>query len=277
MGDPLRFRQVLSNLVSNAIKFTSRGEVQISANCSPVEGHGEAWLTVRVEDTGIGIAPEALATIFDKFTQASAAITRKYGGTGLGLSISQALVEKMHGKIAVESELGAGSTFTVSVPFQVAESSGQQATAGAPGVQLTSQHPVLVVEDNLVNQKVASALLRSFGLSVEIANDGETGVAKCLENRYAAVLMDTQLPGIDGFEATRRIRAAGLRDLPILALTAGAMKTSRERAAQAGMDAFLTKPVDRCELAHALGAALAKAPAPDAGDPLPVAPDRRPA
>ncbi|MBL8217566.1 MAG: response regulator [Bryobacterales bacterium] len=271
VGDPLRFRQVLSNLVSNAVKFTAQGEIQLSAGVSATEATDEVWLTVCVRDTGIGIAPDALATIFDKFTQASSAITRKYGGTGLGLSISRALVEKMGGRIFVESELQVGSTFTVSVPFPVAEGIGRPAAVGAKGVRLSAPHPILVVEDNLVNQKVAGALLRSFGLIVDLADDGETGVAKALQNSYSAVLMDTQLPGIDGFEATRRIRAAGLRQLPIIALTAGAMKTSRERAAQAGMDGFLTKPVDRHELAEALAAALAKAPSPAGGDPRPSA------
>ncbi|MBI4905408.1 MAG: response regulator [Acidobacteria bacterium] len=256
IGDPLRLRQVLSNLLSNAIKFTQTGGIRVRALREETEP--AISITFSVSDTGVGIPPAAEEHIFDKFTQADGSITRRYGGTGLGLSICRALVDLMGGSIHVQSTLGVGSTFSFSLPFSTAPAMEKQSVSSKPIPRLTAPHPVLIVEDNRVNQKVTMALVRSLGLSADLAGDGEEGVKKCVQQKYSAVLMDIQMPGIDGFEATRRIRRSGCEDLPIIALTAGVLASDRERAIVAGMDAFLCKPIDRQKLAEQLAICLAR-------------------
>lgn len=250
MGDPLRVRQILSNLVNNALKFTQEGEIRMAVAANGAGG--TTTLAFSVTDTGIGIAPEAQARIFDKFTQADCSTTRRFGGTGLGLSICRTLVELMGGSIRVESTPGTGSRFSFLVPFPVVDSGPERVTTGRVIGKLTAAHPILVVEDNPINQMVTTAMLRSLGLSFEAATDGLEGVEKCLSREYSAVLMDCQMPGIDGFEATRRIRARRRTALPIIALTAAAADTDRKLAIDAGMDDFLSKPVRRSELAELL-------------------------
>ena len=247
IGDPLRIRQILSNLVNNAIKFTMAGEVRITA---AVEGDG---LVFAVIDTGIGIDAEATTRIFEKFTQADSSTTRRFGGTGLGLSICRSLTELMGGSIDLESTPGVGSRFRVSIPLRLDCSAVAPSSSARQVIRLSATSPVLVVEDNPVNQRVAMALVRSFGLAVEVANNGAEAVAKCSSNHYAAVLMDCQMPEMDGYEATRRIRARNGRRVPIIALTAGAAPSDRKFAIDAGMDDFLSKPVHRAELARLLG------------------------
>jgi signal transduction histidine kinase/ActR/RegA family two-component response regulator len=250
IGDPVRLRQVLSNLLNNALKFTFTGEIRVVAAAE--REPGRATLVFSVADTGIGIEPAAQDRIFDKFTQADCSTTRHYGGTGLGLSISRSLVELMGGSIRVESTPGVGSKFTFRVTLPVVEA-GIESVTPAPDIrQLTAAYPILVVEDNPVNQKVATAMLRSLGLSCESALDGQKGVEMCLSRKYSAVLMDCQMPGIDGFEATRRIRAALHSTLPIIALTAAVADSDRKRATDAGMNSFLSKPVRRSDLAELL-------------------------
>ena len=249
-GDPLRIRQVLSNLVNNAVKFTREGEIRIGASFE--SGSGVTTITFSVSDTGIGIEPAAQAHIFDKFTQADCSTTRYFGGTGLGLSICRRLVELMGGSICLVSTPGAGSRFSFSVRFPVVEATPERVCSRPVMEKLTAAHPILVVEDNPVNQKVATAVLRSFGLSVELARDGLEGVEKCLSREYSAVLMDCQMPGMDGFEATRRIRSGGRNTVPIVALTAAVACSDRKLAMEAGMDDFLAKPIQRRELAELL-------------------------
>ncbi|MCC6537465.1 MAG: response regulator [Bryobacterales bacterium] len=274
LGDPLRVRQVLSNLLNNAFKFTSTGEirVRVTAQRDPGQagaGNPLAPIEFAVSDSGIGIDPAIQATIFEKFTQADSSTSRRYGGTGLGLSICRTLVEQMGGSIRVDSVVGQGSTFTFVIPFQKAPapSADVQATsapAAHPRLTLQSPQPVLVVEDNAVNQKVTLAMVRSLGLAAELAVDGESGVAMCLGRDYCAVLMDAQMPGIDGYEATRQIRAAGKRELPIIALTANTLPRDRELALAAGMNGFLAKPVHRDELAAELASYIPLQAAPPA-------------
>lgn len=251
IGDPLRIRQILSNLVNNAIKFTIAGEVRITA---AVEGDR---LVFAVIDTGIGIDSEARARIFEKFTQADSSTTRRFGGTGLGLSICRSLTELMGGSIDLESVPGAGSRFRVSITLPLDDSIAAPSSSGRRAVVLRAASPVLVVEDNLVNQRVAMALVRSLGLAVEVASNGVEAVARCSSTDYAAVLMDCQMPEMDGYEATRRIRALQGRRVPIIALTAGAAPSDRRFAIAAGMDDFLSKPVQRAELARLLDRWLA--------------------
>jgi signal transduction histidine kinase/ActR/RegA family two-component response regulator len=266
VGDPLRIRQILSNLVSNALKFTREGEIRIRAAAEPAGERSK--LVFSVADTGIGIESEAQGRIFDKFTQADCSTTRNFGGTGLGLSICRSLAELMGGSIRVESTSGKGSTFFFSVTLPVVESNPEQSRT-APDLQgVAARHPVLVVEDNAINQKVTTAMLTSLGLSCEVAGDGRQAVEKCIAGEYSAVLMDCQMPGMDGFEATRRIRAARGPALPIIALTAAAAVTDRRLAREAGMTDFLSKPVHRHELAEVLERCL--------GQTQPAGPARAP-
>ena len=197
--------------------------------------------------------------IFDKFTQADCSTTRHFGGTGLGLSICRSLVQSMGGSIDLRSTPGVGSSFTFSVQFPVVEASPDAARTEPPIAKLTASHPILVVEDNPVNQKVAGALLQSIGLCVEVAHDGLEGVEKCHSRQYSAVLMDCQMPRMDGFEATRRIRSELRNQVPIIALTAAVAGSDRRRAKEAGMDDFLPKPVQRQQLADVLALWLKRA------------------
>lgn len=249
-GDPLRLRQILSNLVNNAIKFTKEGEVKVNASAT-VEAE-RAELTFAVVDTGIGIGADQQARIFDKFAQADGSTTRRFGGTGLGLSICRSLVDLMGGSIHVESTPRAGSRFWFTVTLPIAGELVSRPEKPAQKVLFRAALPLLVAEDNRVNQKVAVALLGSFGLQVEVANNGAEAVEKCTKNHYAVILMDCQMPEMDGYEATRRIRRLQGRRVPILALTAGAGEADRRLALEAGMDGFIAKPVHRDELVRAL-------------------------
>ncbi len=235
--DPMRLRQVLLNLVSNAIKFTERGAVVVAV------GAGGDRLLFRVDDTGIGIAPETLPKLFSEFVQGDATTARRFGGTGLGLAICKRLVGLMGGAMTVESEPGHGSSFRFDLPL---------VTGAAPEAVATGQSPVsgalriLVAEDNPVNQKVASGLLRRRGHEVAVAGDGIQAVERLRAERFDLVLMDMQMPGVDGIEATRRIRALPppVGRTPILAMTANAFREDIERCLAAGMDGHVAKPID---------------------------------
>ena len=258
IGDPLRIRQILSNLVNNALKFTDAGEVRITAEA----GGG---LVVSVSDTGIGIPAEAQAKLFEKFTQADSSTTRRFGGTGLGLSICRDLAALMGGSIGFESRVGKGTTFRVVLPLRKPDKPVERESAGLPEAGLAAVFPILVVEDNVVNQKVAAGILRSLGLAVAVARDGFEAVEMCTSNEYAAVLMDCQMPGLDGYEATRRIRASDRPRVPIIALTAGAGEMERQFAIDAGMDDFLSKPIRRHDL-HSMLARWLAPRTPEAND-----------
>jgi signal transduction histidine kinase/CheY-like chemotaxis protein len=261
-GDPLRIRQVLSNLVNNAVKFTHTGEVRISAICKRA---GEvATITFTVADTGIGIEPAAQSAIFDKFTQADCSTTRHFGGTGLGLSICRSLVDLMGGSISLKSSPGAGSVFSFVVQFPMAEPTPAGIMLGSVPGKLWAPHPILVVEDNAVNQRVATAMIETLGLTVDLARDGLEGVEKCRAQEYSAVLMDCQMPRMDGFEATRRIRSEHGRKMPIIALTAAVATSDRAQAAESGMDDFLPKPLQRRELEELLAHWLKPSPVTEA-------------
>ena len=258
-GDPLRIQQVINNLLSNAIKFTSRGEVRVSVQPHPAWGPDGYRICVR--DTGPGIDLQAAARLFQPFCQADESTARKFGGSGLGLPISRRIVEAMGGELTLESAPGAGSTFCVAVrlqpcadqcpPREDLESSFSDSEDGRhSGPALT----VLLVDDNEVNQMYGQALLEQMGHAVQLASDGVEAVRLAGLGGLDVILMDCHMPGVDGFEATRQIRRAesqrGVQRRPILAITASAMDEDVLRCRQAGMDAVLTKPFTRNDLAR---------------------------
>jgi CheY-like chemotaxis protein len=258
-GDPGRIRQILLNLLGNGVKFTQSGSVELSVECVSEPG-GAAVLRFVVADTGIGIAADAQARLFQSFVQADASMTRRFGGTGLGLAISRRLAELHGGAVGVDSEPGRGSRFWFTVAVQAAEAGGQEVRATAevrsvrdtaPGdttISLSQQvhaRRVLVVEDNAVNQKVAGSLLRKLGHRVDFVANGHEAVEAVQAIPYDLILMDCQMPEMDGYEATRAIRElSGIASrVPIIALTANAMAGDRERCVAAGMDDYLPKPL----------------------------------
>jgi len=260
IGDPLRLRQILANLLSNAVKFTGNGSIDARLRATTLTPT-ELLLQIAVQDTGPGIDPAKLPYIFDKFTQADGSVSRKYGGTGLGLAITRKLAELYGGEINVESELGRGAIFTVNLKLGVAAQTGAPDAIGANGsglngaVGIPASLPepeaapanaarILVVEDNRVNQKVVTAVLRKRGFSIEIANDGREALSRLESYVFDLVLMDVQMPVLDGLEATRLIRQdPRWKTLPIIAMTAHAMNGDRERCLDAGMSGYISKPV----------------------------------
>jgi PAS domain S-box-containing protein len=240
LGDPLRFQQILFNLAGNAIKFTSQGTITLQAHGAG----GDCFFAVR--DTGIGIRPEEQARLFQPFSQADDSTTRQFGGTGLGLVISRQLVRLMRGEMGLESVPGEGSRFWFRLPLEVA--TGPVAvphTTLVPSSALAGQR-VLVVEDNDVNRRLITAFLCKFGCEYMVANDGQSALEICRQDdQFQLILMDCQMPRLDGYEATRQIRALGgnWSRIPIIALTANAMTGDRERCLDAGMDDYLTKPL----------------------------------
>ena len=243
-GDPARLRQVLLNLVGNAVKFTEDGQVRIA-----VARRGER-IRLSVEDSGIGISREAQERLFEPFVQADASTTRRFGGSGLGLSISRRLVEAMGGSITVDSEVGVGSRFTVDVPLPPAappEPGSPSTTGPRPREGLR----VLVAEDNPVNQLVVRRLLEQLGAVVTVVSDGEAALEAVEDGHFDLVLMDIHMPRLDGLDAARALRARG-SVIPIVALTASALPEDRRAAKEAGMEGFLAKPLDPEALAASL-------------------------
>ena len=247
-GDAGRWAQVLTNLGSNAVKFTDTGSVTVNVAVAQESIDGVVLETL-VEDTGPGIPPEGQARLFDAFTQADPSTTRRHGGTGLGLTIVRQLVDALGGDLGLKSETGTGSRFWFTAPFGPATGDEREVQGASEGVRPADApvQRILVVEDNQVNQMVAVGLLESAGYVAEVAEDGVEAVAALSgDHGYAAVLMDCRMPRMDGFTATRAIRAQerpGVR-VPIIAMTASALEGERERCLDAGMDDFLTKPVD---------------------------------
>ena len=243
LGDGGRIRQVLLNLVGNAIKFTSQGRVMVSVIAEQT-APARASLTISIEDTGIGIAPEKHSMLFQQFTQVNTSTTRLFGGTGLGLAISRQLIELMGGSIHFTSVLGKGSKFWLVLPLIVDEAE-QPHPAPMPGAAARRASRVLVAEDNLVNQRVIVRLLEKLGCAVDLAQNGSMAVQMAMASPYDLILMDDHMPEMNGADATVAIRAAtaGRGRTPVVALTASVMDWERERCLQAGMDDFLGKPV----------------------------------
>jgi CheY-like chemotaxis protein len=291
VGDMGRLRQVVVNLVGNAIKFTEQGEVVLEvcrhdtgelpdgAGASPPEGEGSAtgpgsgatngvWLHFSVRDTGIGIPEEKRDTIFDVFEQADNSRTRRYGGTGLGLAISTRLVQHMRGRLWLESEVGRGSTFhftahfglgSSDVPVAEAERRRTPESEAVAPPQSAGALRILLAEDSLFNQKLAVGLLKKHGHTIVVANHGKEALSAWRSQGFDLVLMDVQMPEMDGFETTAAIRSeekeTGQR-IPIIAMTAHAMKGDRQRCLEAGMDGYVAKPIHADQLLEAIEAAI---------------------
>jgi TMAO reductase system sensor TorS len=249
-GDPIRLRQIITNLVGNAVKFTERGEIVVRVE---LKSSSETNVTLHfsVTDTGVGIAEEAQRSLFQPFVQADGSTTRKYGGTGLGLAICKQLAELMGGTIGVNSVLGSGSTFWFSAVFErdtdhaSTQQDNDRASELRPARRLPAGLRVLLVEDNAVNVKVATRMLEKLGCTPDIAPNGRKAVEAATQKRYDIILMDCMMPEMDGFEATQAIRKAeppGCR-VPIVAMTASVLQSERERCFACGMDAYVTKPI----------------------------------
>jgi len=247
LGDPVRLNQILINLISNAVKFTHTGSIKV--NCSAErEQKGVCWVRIEVIDTGVGIPEEKLNTIFESFSQADASVTRKYGGTGLGLTIVKQLVELQKGSITVKSTEHTGSVFTVLVPYSIGKASAISLSSPKNAKALknakASQLFVLLVEDNDINRLYAKSILKNWNCFTDTAENGVVAIEKIKNHEYDVVLMDIQMPVMDGYETTKAIRMMETpqRNVPILALTANATKTDVEKCIAAGMNDYLPKP-----------------------------------
>ncbi len=266
-SDPTRVRQVLTNLVGNAVKFTSQGRVAVAVRCVMDAGGRQATMSFDVKDNGIGMTPEQIEQIFEPFIQADASTSRLYGGTGLGLPISKRLAEALGGNIQVESTPGEGSTFTFAIKTELpqpvrmrkdlsqAARSSRQTQSSSTAMKL--QGRVLLAEDGPDNQRLVSTILRKAGAEVDLADNGKIAMEMALSARsagspYCVILMDMQMPEMDGYEATRAIRDRGLT-CPIIALTANSMSSDRQKCINAGCDDYASKPLDRLRLLHMLG------------------------
>ncbi len=247
VGDPLRLRKILWHLVANGVKFTRDGGVEVAASATTGPDR-QVRVTLRVEDTGIGMAPDQLSEIFESFRQLETGLSRNHGGLGLGLAVAQKLVALLGGSISVESELGKGSVFTVSVPFKLPLESG----AGFVEVK-KSRGKVLVVDDNSIAQTIASHALRRQSFEVECAGNGRLALQAASRTRFDVILMDLQMPGWDGFETAEQIRQLpGYRQTPIIAVTANCSDDYRARSVRCGMQDFLPKPVRTRDLVQAV-------------------------
>lgn len=259
MGDPMRLRQVILNLVGNAVKFTHQGSVEVRASAENGTD-GTVILRVDVTDTGIGIPPDRQATVFEPFRQADGSTSRCYGGTGLGLAISQRLVSMMGGTLSLRSKPGEGSTFSFTAhlrraPQEIPASPGE--LDQLRGFLPASNPPLrfLLAEDNPVNQRLVQVLLSRAGHEVVVAHNGEEAVELSSRSTFDLILMDVQMPKMDGLQATaaiRRAESAQGRHTPILALTAHAMSGDSARCLEAGMDGYVSKPVSAETLARAI-------------------------
>jgi signal transduction histidine kinase/DNA-binding NarL/FixJ family response regulator len=262
-GDPGKLRQIIVNLVGNALKFTEKGGVRVGVRSDPEMGRAEGVVSLlfEVSDTGIGIPQDKLDVVFGRFTQAGGSITRQYGGTGLGLAICKEFTELMGGGIGVESEPGRGTQFFFIVPFDPGDKSKIEKDTSEETVPILSSHKplrILLAEDNPLNVKVASAFLSRLGHEFICVENGQAALDTLSRETFDLVLMDLEIPGMDGLEATRRIRSgeAGekVKDIPIVAMTAHALAEAKNKIREAGMDDYVTKPVDLLEL----GAVIAR-------------------
>ena len=254
LGDETRLKQILVNLLSNACKFTKEGTVQLDINLLD-QIKNNVTLQIKVIDSGIGISEYNLARIFDNFTQADASTSRKYGGTGLGLSVTKELIELMGGSISVKSKPGEGTTFIVDLNVPIYEQGNSENIASREQPELIHKTAnILLVEDNLVNQKVATSMLAKLGYNVELAINGQEALDLCETKAFDLILMDCQMPVIDGYEATLSLRASrGFnQSTPIIAMTANAMTGDREKCIRIGMNDYLAKPVSKQAMAECL-------------------------
>lgn len=247
LGDPVRLNQILINLISNAVKFTHTGKIHIHCSSEDKTSRG-CVVKIQVVDTGVGVPSDKLDTIFESFSQADASVTRKYGGSGLGLTIVKQLVELQRGTIEVESQEHKGSNFIVRIPYAFSKRAGLKKTTNPTSSSVSERKldgmRVLLVEDNDINRLYAKSILRQWNCSVDIAENGLVAIEKIKYNLYDVVLMDVQMPVMDGYEATRAIRMTDsrMRHAPIIALTANATKADIEKCLSSGMNDYLPKP-----------------------------------
>lgn len=260
-GDQVRLKQVLNNLIGNALKFTQQGHIELKVNSLQIEQHPHLY--VEVKDTGIGIDKDNLSAIFEKFQQADGSTTRKYGGTGLGLAISKKIIEMMGGELKVTSEIGLGSSFYFTIPMLITNTDAKDTPPTKPNLvnftekysqdeiklindQVDSDICILVVEDTRVNQQIISVMLNLLNVNTTIVNNGQEAVDICQTDKFDAILMDCHMPIMDGYEATRVLRSFDdwRCEVPIIAVTANVMKEHKSLCYKSGMDDFLTKPVE---------------------------------
>jgi CheY-like chemotaxis protein/HPt (histidine-containing phosphotransfer) domain-containing protein/anti-sigma regulatory factor (Ser/Thr protein kinase) len=254
MGDPFRLGQVLNNLLSNAIKFTEKGSIFITSSRLSQNGTDGVY-QFTIKDSGIGIAQSQLSVIFQEFVQASSDTSRKFGGTGLGLSITKSLVEMQGGEISVESVVGEGTSFFVTIPY--AEGTLEPSTTNKDDIKYTSlaKKNILVAEDVVINQIIIKQVLEDWGHHVVIANNGKEAIGELLKRDFDIIFMDIHMPEVDGYEATQTIRElkdASKAAIPIVALTANAFKNETDRFAEAGFNDYITKPFSEQKLFECL-------------------------
>ncbi len=257
LGDPVRLKQIIINLVNNAIKFTDKGEIRIKIEKQSVNGL-QAHILFEISDTGIGISEEGRSRLFQSFSQGDKSTTRKFGGTGLGLAICKNLSEMMGGEIGVKSEEGKGSTFWFTVTLDTTDQETYEQDSSKEHVNTRTKKSktnlkILLAEDNLINQKVAMVNLSNLGHQVEVANNGKEAVDKFKMKNFDLIFMDIQMPEMDGLEATKKIRDIEnsqnvVRKIPIIAMTANSMEGDREKCLQSGMDDYVSKPFKQNEL-----------------------------
>ncbi|ELR69707.1 GAF sensor hybrid histidine kinase [Fulvivirga imtechensis AK7] len=254
-GDKYRLNQILLNLLSNAVKFTPHGKIELKIGIEQ-ESKDEIHLNFTVKDTGIGIPGDKIDTIFEGFTQASSDTTRKYGGTGLGLTIVKSLVELQKGRVSVKSQEDIGSEFSFTIPFKkVSTQDGAGRNKGKEPLSDITNLKILVVEDNELNQFLIQSLLVKYKAIVDVTPDGLAALDALKNNHYDLILMDIQMPNMDGYEATRKIRSTfdeGKNKIPIVAMTAHALVGEKEKCIEAGMDDYITKPIKVRELLNSI-------------------------
>ncbi|MHB1922688.1 MAG: Hpt domain-containing protein, partial [Chitinophagaceae bacterium] len=257
-GDPYRLNQILVNLIGNSLKFTEKGEVRVEARLQQIT-NDQVFIEFCVIDTGIGIPEEKMSTIFDSFTQAGTDITRKYGGSGLGLSITKQLISLQKGKFKIKSKLNEGTTFRFLIPYHFTPSNiiDLSTPKDSSYMELIRGRSVLVAEDNIINQKVVFYTLQKAGLSSEMANNGKEAIAKLQSGKkYDIILMDIQMPELDGYKTTEYIRQILKSDIPIIAMTATALKGEREKCLGIGMNDYISKPFVPDDLFRGIAALL---------------------
>jgi len=261
MGDPTRLCQILINLLNNALKFTEQGEIAVSVSNTNLDDGGYE-IHFAVKDTGIGIPEDKMSRLFQSFSQIDPSISRKYGGTGLGLAISKRLVEFMGGRIWAESDPGKGSIFHFTIIVKAAQRNqiislkSHEQSLSIPLKDRQRPIKVLLAEDNLINQKVALKMLRKIGLEADLAANGQEVLSALEHELYDLVLMDVQMPEMDGIEAAKRIREKWPKVPKIIALTAFALEGDREKCIEAGMDDYISKPIQIQELQNKITSVL---------------------
>ncbi len=269
LGDPTRLNQILLNLVSNALKFTEKGSARILVELKEESISGYI-IQFSVSDTGIGISQDKLATIFERFTQADTDTTRKYGGTGLGLSISKLLIELQKGSIAVESRLNEGSTFYFTLPFVKLTRHTSPPPAIRPALPVSTRRlKVLLVEDNILNQRLATRVLQNLGFDPDLAENGRIATEKLAQETYDVILMDLQMPEMDGYQATQFIRNELKSTIPIIAMTAHSLVGERDKCITVGMDEYIPKPFSPTDLFNKINTLAASAAESQSSDDPP--------